>query len=568
MTDRTTTARAAVSAAFDRIAASGRPELWITLRDADAAFALAETIDARVAAGETLPLAGVTVAVKDNIDVAGLPTTVGTPRTLVSPGHSAATVAGLEAAGAVVIGKTTMDQFATGLVGTRTPYGIPASAFDAGKISGGSSSGSAVAVALGLVDVALGTDTAGSGRVPAAFNNIVGVKPTLGLLGTAGVYPASPSYDTASVFARDLPTASRAIEAMTAEAGPREWTPGARFAPVSRRIGFARPEDLTTVTPEWLAGYRATVEAIAFAGFETVELDVSPLLDAAKLLYGGALLAERAQAFASDIDDLGDEADPVVASIVLPARDFAAVDLVRDQQALVAARRVAAELYAEFDAIVLPTAPGHPSIAEVLAEPVAVNAWVGTFTNFVNLLDLSALAVPAVGSTDAAGIGVSLIGPAFADLALTAIAAEAGLASAPAAAEGWGAPHVELVVFGAHRSGQPLNRELRAVGARLLGTVATTPEYRMVRLATTPPKPGVYRVADGSGGVIRGESWALSPAGFARFALGLAAPMAIGRVILDDGRDVLGFTCEPGAIDGATDVTAHGDWVEYLASLG
>jgi allophanate hydrolase len=562
-----TTARAAVTTAYDRIDDAARPELWITLRDRQTALDLADAIDARAGAGEDLRLRGTTVAVKDNIDVAGLPTTAGTPRVLREPTASAATVASLEAAGAVVIGKTTMDQFATGLVGTRTPYGAPASAFDPERISGGSSSGSAVAVALGLVDVALGTDTAGSGRVPAAFNHLVGIKPTLGLLSPDGVYPASPSYDTASVFARDLPTASGAMQVMTRDGSTRPWTASARLAPMTGRIAVARDEDLQTVVPAWREAYRATVGAIRDAGFETVEIDVSPLLATAKLLYGGALLAERAASFADDIVTLGSDADPVVASIVLPAADFAAVDLVRDQQSLVAARAGAAALFEQFDALLLPTAPGHPTLADVAAEPVSVNAWLGTFTNFVNLLDLSALAIPAVGSTPAAGIGVSLVGAAFDDLLLARIAGQAGLADTAPVDELWGAPTVALAVFGAHRSGQPLEHELRSVGAGLLGEVETIPEYRMVRLATTPPKPGVFRSADGVGRSIRGELWALTPTAFARFVQGIAAPMAIGRVLLDDGRDVLGFTCEPGAVADAEDVSEFGDWVGYLASL-
>jgi allophanate hydrolase len=545
------TALGAVEHALARIEELGQPEIWITLRSPTALRATAASIDARVAAGESLPLAGWTVAVKDNIDVAGLPTTAASPSVLRTPSVSAPTVARLEAAGAIVVGKTNLDQFATGLVGARSPYGTPHAAGDATLVSGGSSAGSGLAVAHGIVDVALGTDTAGSGRVPAAFNDVVGIKPTLGLLSAEGVVPASPSYDTVSVFARDLATAVAATDVMTAPGTTRPWPSSAPFAATGRRIGVARAEDLAPMSPSWRAAYDATVAAVAAAGAETV----------AVLLYGGALLAERAQSFGAPLLSLGEDADPTVARIVLPAMEFSAVDLVRDQQALVAARATTDALWDSVDALLLPTAPGHPTLAALAEDPVGVNAWVGTYTNFVNLLDLSALAVPAVGSTLAAPVGVSLIGPAFADLALADLAVGLGLADDAGDPRAlWGAPSVDLVVFGAHRTGQPLHHELVRVGARLVGSVLTAPVYRMARLATTPPKPGVWRVSEG-GAAIVGERWTLPRAGFATFVEGLAAPMTIGRVELDDGSDVLGFLCEPGALEGAEDVTTAGDWL-------
>jgi allophanate hydrolase len=559
------TPTAAIEAAYETIEASGRPEIWIHLRPRSDALALAAGIERQLAEGGSLPLAGLTVAVKDNIDVAGLPTTAGTPRILRHPGTSAVTVARLEAAGAIVLGKTTMDQFATGLVGTRTPYGIPHASSDKTRVSGGSSSGSALAVAIGIADIALGTDTAGSGRVPAAFNHLVGIKPTLGLLSTAGVFPASPSYDSVSAFARDLPTANLAMEAMTDAPAGRPWTSSAPLAPRLRRIAVARVEDLATVEPSWLVGYAATRVALAEAGYDLVEIDISPLLDVAKLLYGGALVAERAQSFGSELDALGDTADPVVASIVLPARQLSAVDLVRDQQALAAASESARHLWTEYDALLLPTAPGHPTIADVQADPVRVNAWVGTFTNFENLLDLAALAVPAAGSTAAEPVGVSLIGAAFSDLALAAIAADAGLAEAPPTDTLWHAPHVELVVFGAHRTGQPLNGQLTSAGARLLREVRTDASYRLAALDTVPPKPGLWRTT-GVGATQLGELWALPLDGFAAFAGLLVSPMVLGKVTLADGSTVLGFLCEPAALEGAEDITRFGDWVGYLAS--
>ncbi|AXG81858.1 allophanate hydrolase [Streptomyces paludis] len=560
-----TTARRAVETCYERIRAAARPEIWITLREPERALALADEIDARVRAGATLPLAGTTVAVKDNIDVAGLPTTAGAPGVRHTPATGAETVRLLEEAGAVVVGKTNLDQFATGLVGTRTPYGTPASASDPALVAGGSSSGSALAVALGLVDMALGTDTAGSGRVPAAFNHLVGVKPTLGMLSSAGVYPASPSYDTVSVFARTLTTAGAAMEAMTAGAASRPWERHARLSASRGQVGIVGEATLALVDEHGRAAYRSTVEALTAAGIGTTEIDPTPLLDAAKLLYDGALLAERAYAFGAVLAELGPEADPTVASIVLPARRFAAVDLVRDQQRLVAAQAIAAEILTPLDALLLPTTPGHPSIDEVRADPVGANARNGTFTNFVNLLDLSALAVPAAGSTPSRPVGVTLVGRAHHDLALADVAARAGLTDALPPAQLWGAPYRELMVMGAHRTGQPLNHQLADTGARLLGTVRTAPAYRMARLATTPPKPAVWRTETG-GASITGELWALTPDGFTDFLGQLAAPMAITPVTLEDGREVLGFTCAPGALDGAEDITTHADWPTYLAT--
>ncbi|MFI6690869.1 allophanate hydrolase [Streptomyces sp. NPDC050433] len=558
-----TTAREAVETCYEHIHTAEHPEVWITLRDRELSLALAESIDVRVRDGAQLPLAGTTVAVKDNIDVAGLSTTAGAPGVRHTPTVSAETVRLLEEAGAIVVGKTNMDQFATGLVGTRTPYGTPASASDPTLVAGGSSSGSALAVALGLVDVALGTDTAGSGRVPAAFNHLVGVKPTLGMLSSAGVYPASPSYDTVSVFARTLHTASTAMQIMTAGAGSRPWERHARLSMSRGRVGTVDEATLELVDAHWRTAYLSTVEALAAAGIETVEVDTAPLLAAAKLLYEGALLAERAYAFGDVLAELGPEADPTVASIVLPARKFAAVDLVRDQQRLVAARATASGALSGLDALLLPTAPGHPSIEEVRADPVGANSRNGMFTNFVNLLDLSALAVPAAGSTPRRPAGVMLVGRAHDDLVLADIAARATLVDAPAPAQLWGAPYRELMVMGAHRSGQPLNHQLVDTGSRLLGTVRTAPTYRMARLGTTPPKPAVWKTGDGGASIV-GELWALTPDGLADFLGKLAAPMALTPVTLEDGREVLGFTCEPGALDGAEDITAHGDWVAYL----
>ncbi len=554
-------ARERVVAAYSRMAATQRAA-WISVRPEAQSILLADEIDRAVAAGRTMPLAGWTVGVKDNIDVAGLPTTAGSPDVLRRPSRSAAVVAALEDAGAIVIGKTTMDQFATGLVGTRSPYDLPHAVGDVDRISGGSSSGSAVAVASGVVDLALATDTAGSGRVPAAFNHLVGIKPTLGLLSLDGVFPAAPSFDTVAVFARDSATASRAMEVMvTAE---RAWPTDVFFsAPIRPRIGVASGDALDGMSAEWRAAYDRTLESAVARGAELVAIDMEPLFDVARLLYGGALVAERAFAFGEELERLGERADPTVARIVLPAAEIAATSLVGDQQALVSARSHASSMWRLVDALLLPTAPGQPTFAEVDADPVGVNSWLGTFTNFVNLLDLSALAVPAIESTLEKPRGVTLVGPAFGDLAIADIAARLGLAQR--VEHFWGAPRVDLVVFGAHRRGQPLNAELAVVGARHVAVVRTAPDYRMSRLNTVPPKPGVWRTM-GAGSSIVGERWSMSPAAFARFSASISSPMAIGRVTLDDGSELPGFLCEPFALEGAADITEYGDWLDYLES--
>ncbi|WP_062522694.1 allophanate hydrolase [Demequina silvatica] len=563
MSARRPSATDAVARAFARIDQVDRPELWIHLAEPHDAHAAARAIDARVAQGEHLPLAGLTVAVKDNIDVAGMPSTAGAPVPLRRPDLSAPAVAALEEAGAVVIGKTTLDQFATGLVGTRTPYGIPSAAHDASLVSGGSSSGSAVAVALGIVDLGIGTDTAGSGRVPAALNGIVGVKPTLGLLSAHGVFPASPSYDTASIFARSLALASAAMDVASGRGAARPWPAEFALTARLRRVGRVSDAVLGRCDARWAEAYRASVGALEDAGIETVEIDVEPLLATARLLYEGALLAERAAAFGEALDQLGERADPTVARIVAPAAGFRAVDLVRDQQALVVARAEAGRLWGAVDAIVVPSVPEHPTIAAVEADPVGVNARLGTFTNFVNLLDMSALAVPAPPAAHAPA-GVTLIGPAFADHVLADLASRAGLADAVPVDHRWGAPSVDVVVFGAHRSRQPLNHQLTDRGARLLGRVRTAEAYAMARLDTVPPKPGVWRTPEGGRGIV-GERWALPPAAFAAFAVDLVWPMAIGSIELDTGERVLGFTCEPGALDIADAVGATDDWLELVA---
>lgn len=543
-----------VENAYARIVEIDRPEAWITLRDKADVLAEAARIDERVAAGDGLPLAGKVYCAKDNIDVAGLPTTAACPAYAYTPDDDATAVARLRAAGAICLGKTNLDQFATGLVGTRSPYGPVRGAADPELISGGSSSGSAVMVALGVVDFALGTDTAGSGRVPAALNGIVGIKASLGLVPTGGVVPACHSYDCVTAFAPDLAGAVEAMRAMTgpdAEPASRDWPADVKLAaPPRPRLAVPRRDDLEPLDPDFRPLWDRAIARFETAGVECHPIDVQPLLEAALLLYEGALVSERYAAFGEYIDAWPDEVDPTVAEIVMGAKKFSGADLAVDQRRLRAARAAARSLLDDFDALALPTAPLHPTIAEVQADPIAVNAKMGVYTNFVNLLDMAAVAVP-VGSAGAKGFGLSVIVPAFEDQVAIDLAARFGRVEAPRYAPA----EAELVVFGAHMTGMPLNGQLTDLGARLAGEVRTVPAYRMYELDTEPPKPSVVRSEDGVS--LPGERWMLNHTALGRFLSGLPAPMTLGKVELSDGTWATGFVATHPT---GTDITAAGGW--------
>ncbi len=540
--------------AFDRIAAVDRPEVWTTLRERADVAAEIEAVD------PTLPLAGLLFAVKDNIDVAGLPTTAGSRTYAYDPIADATAVARLRAAGAVVIGKTNLDQFATGLVGTRSPFGAVRNAWDPSRISGGSSSGSATAVALGIADFALGTDTAGSGRVPAALNHLVGVKPTKGLVPNTGVVPACRSQDCVTVFARSLELARRATELM---AGPDGRDPLARDdvaladLPAVPRIAVPLPSQLEGLAPGWADAFVRAVDRFRALGHDVVEVDIAPLLAAAALLYEGAFVAERYAAVGAHIeahrDQIGVDLDPTVAGIVLAGARPTAAELFADQERLDALGAAGRATLAGATALLTPTTTWHPTLAEVAADPVDANSRMGRFTNFANLLDMAALAVPA-GFVAGLPFGVMLTGPAFTDRRLAALAAA------------FAAPEVDLLVVGAHLRDQPLNGQLVAAGGTFLHEARTTADYRLYALDTVPPKPGLVRAdpaADRDGVGIAGEVWRLPAAGFATFVQALPAPMAIGTVALGDGTDVTGFLVEPFAVAGAEDITDHGGWRAY-----
>ncbi|WP_327094434.1 allophanate hydrolase [Nocardia vinacea] len=560
------TPTARVAAAYRRIAEVDRPEVWITLRaEADVA-AEAAGVEQRLAAGESLPLAGVLVAVKDNIDVAGLPTTAACPEFAYTAEVTAAAIERLVAAGALVLGKTNLDQFATGLVGTRSPYGAVRHAHDPELISGGSSSGSAVAVALGIADIGIGTDTAGSGRVPAALHGIVGIKATLGIIPAHGVVPACADYDAVTVFATDLDSAVVSAAVMV---GPEPRDPRSRSwpadvplaAPQTIRLAIPRAKDLVALSDSYRDAFARTVSAVTSAGITTEEVDISEMLDAALLLYDGAIVAERYAAVGTFLDTAPASTDPTVTAIINAARATTGPGFAADLDTLARAKAAAAVILQGFAGLLLPTTTEHPSIAAVQADPFGINRRMGTFTNFCNLLDMAAVAVPGLPTATGAPFGVMVVTPAFADQVAVDIAARIiGEDNAPALVE----DGVELAVFGAHLRGQPLHWQLEEIGARFTGEIRTTDAYRLTALDTTPPKPGLVRHGPGLGAPILGELFRVSAAGLGRFLAALPAPMALTSIELSDGRAVIGFACTYDAASTATDITSYGSWKAYL----
>ncbi|MQY29698.1 allophanate hydrolase [Nocardia aurantia] len=521
-------------------------------------------VDAESAAA-TGPLAGLRLAVKDNVDVAGIPTTAGCPEFAYTPERDAAAVAALRAAGAVVTGKTNLDQFATGLVGTRSPYGPVPDVRRPEYVSGGSSSGSAVAVASAAADIAIGTDTAGSGRVPAAFQGIVGIKPTVGVVSAAGVVPACRSYDCVTIFARDLSTANRAMSALATGATGRPWPADTPLAAPPEPV-VAVFDSLPELDEPNLRAFEAVVSALREQGARVVTVDPEPFLAAARLLYGGALVAERYSAVGTFVDAHPEAVDPTVRAIIQGARDLPAHRLVSDLAELERLRAAAMAALADADVLLTPTAPSQPTIAEVAADPVGANSRVGTYTNFCNLFDLCAVAVPA-GTAGEAQFGVTVFARAFADAVALDVAARipnGGNELEDPIERAWPldvAAVQELVVFGAHLRGQPLERQLTELGARWAGSVQTAPRYRLGALDTVPPKPAVTRVPDGEIGVaVAGERWLLSPAALGRFLAALPAPMQLGAVELADGTWHTGFTCDGAAAAVAKDISEYGGW--------
>jgi allophanate hydrolase len=542
-----------------------QPEVWISRFDADALRAAAAAVDARVAAGETLPLAGVPFAVKDNIDLAGLATTAGCPAFAYQPEQSATVVAKLVAAGAIPVGKANLDQFATGLNGTRSPYGIPRNAYNRGWVSGGSSSGSAVAVAAGLVAFALGTDTAGSGRVPAAFNHLVGLKPSKGRWSSTGLVPACRTLDCITVFAGTTDDAAlvdsiaAGFDATDSLSRALPDVPRAR-----RRIGVPRAEQCRwfgDIESEFL--YR---QALASLDAELVEIDLAPLDEAARLLYDGPWVAERTAALQGLLLDNPDAIHPVVREIVEQGFGYSAVDAFNGAYRLAELARAAEAMWEQIDLIALPTAPTSYRVAEMLAEPIRLNASLGAYTNFVNLLDMAAIAVPTGSYASGVGFGVTLMGPAGTDNAL--IDAANALFPAPASPppldlEGR-METVKLAVVGAHLEDMPLHWQLTSRAAKFVTATTTAPTYKLYAMAeSVPPKPALVYSEDGA--AIALEVYELDMAAFGSFVADVPPPLAIGTVTLSDGSLVKGFVAEPRALTGAEDITALGGWRAYIA---
>jgi allophanate hydrolase len=571
-----------VARSFQRIRDHNDPAIFISLRDEKQALADAEALAAKDAGW--LPLYGVPVAVKDNIDVAGLPTTAGCPAFAYSPSRDATAVARLRAAGAIIIGKTNLDQFATGLVGVRSPYGIPNNPMRGDLIPGGSSSGSAVAVSAGLVPLALGTDTAGSGRVPAMLNNIVGLKPSLGLISTAGVVPACRTLDCVSVFSLTVDDAMTALAAMAGADGADPYSRNRPLAQISAfpgnlRLGVPRSGQLIFFGDKVSeTAHGDALKRWTALGATLVEFDLEPFYETARLLYEGPWVAERYLVIRDLLASSPEAIHPVTREITVAGARLSAADTFAALYRLQALRRTAERAFAGIDALVLPTAPTAYSTAQVLANPIELNSRLGTYTNFVNLLDLCGLALPAAIRPDDIPFGITLLAPAGQDAQLASIGrvfhadtrltmGARPLPQPPLAAltPGVSGDEIAIAVVGAHLSGMALNGELKTLGGRLLETTRTAPDYKLYALPTTPPKPGMLRIEAGTGSSIELEIWALPAAAFGKFVAAIPPPLSIGTVRLADGRAVKGFIVEPADIKGARDISAFNGWRAFMA---
>lgn len=567
-------------------AAQLNPEfhLFITLLDAAGQEPYLAALDG--AAPDSLPLYGVPFAIKDNIDLAAVPTTAACPEFAHVPDQSATVVQRLIALGAVPMGKTNLDQFATGLNGTRSPYGACRNSVLADYPSGGSSSGSSLAVALGVASFSLGTDTAGSGRVPAALNNLIGLKPTRGIVSTRGLTPACRSLDCISFFTTSAEEASQLLQ-LAAGFDPGDsysrrnpgWNAGSAFGtPRPFRFGVPKESALEwfgcTESPQLFAAARKRLEAI---GGVAAEIDFQPFLDAAKVLYDGPWVAERFAAVGDFVTQHPSTLDPSVAKIVGTGDRYSALDLFRGQYQLQALKQHCDALMDAVDCVLMPTIPRACTLEELRAEPILRNSELGYYTNFVNLLDYTAVAVPTAFQANGLPWGVTLLGRAFTDQYLLSLAQAIqrssalplvngepqGLAAPTAAAQN---DRARVVVCGAHLDGLALNWQLRHRGGRLLEATLSAPCYRLYALAGGPPfRPGMIR--DASGRAIEVEVWELPQEELGSFLTGIAAPLGLGKLQLQDGRWETGFICESHGVEGASDITEFGGWRAYLASL-
>ncbi len=529
------------------------PAVWIHRFSGDTLDERARELEAR--GPEGLPLYGIPFAVKDNIDVFGLPTTAACPAFSYLPEADAYVVRRLLDAGAICIGKTNLDQFATGLVGVRSPYGVPKNAINAAYIPGGSSAGSAVAVASGLVSFALGTDTAGSGRVPAAFNNIVGCKPTRGLLSTSGVVPACRSLDCVSIFATSA-TDAHAVLRVTADFDANDAYGRRNPRPPQRqisRIGIPQPAQLEFFgNSGYSQCWDRAVASLSERGFEIIMIDFSPFRNAAKLLYEGPWVAERYLATRKLFDSNPDAFHPVTRAIIAGGKNGTAAEAFEAQYRLAALRRQTEMLWDAVDALCTPTAGTIYRVDEVEADPIQLNSNLGHYTNFMNLLDLCGLAVPAGFDLQGLPFGISYAAPPFQDEALLALATGEPLTS----------DEFHIAVCGAHMTGLSLNHQLTSRGGRFISQASTAPVYRMVALDEM--RPGLVRVGS-EGAPVELEIWSLPIQSVGSFLAGIPSPLGLGRVLLDDDSDVCGFVCESLAMSGKRDITSLGGWRQFLA---
>jgi allophanate hydrolase len=568
-----------------RVRTAPERHVWITRLPEETVLAAAARLDGMDPLA--LPLHGIPFAIKDNIDLAGTLTTAACPAFAYTPTTSATVVARLMAAGAIPIGKTNLDQFATGLVGTRSPYGACRNSVDPDYISGGSSSGSAVAVASGLASFALGTDTAGSGRVPAAFNNLLGYKPTCGWLSPRGMVPACRTLDTVSVFAlcaadaADVARQARGFDAP--EPGSRR-PPGVRRMPVRPstqwRVGVPRAAQLEFFgSADYAAAHAKAMERLQHAGLDCVEVDFEPFLAVARLLYEGPWLAERALAVRPLMERDPAALWPVTREICRQGERFSAMDAFAAQYRLSELRRECERAWEQVDVLLTPTAGTIHRLADEQAEPLALNAQLGRYTNFVNLLDLAAVAFPAGFTSRGLPYGLTVIGPAWSDDALLAAADawhralvdSAGALGQPLpAARPWPGEEVtdeqiDLAVCGAHLQGLPLNGQLTERGATLRAVTRTSRQYRLFALPGGPPfRPGLVRSPD-RGTAVDVEVWSVPASALGSFVAGIPAPLGVGKVELEDGRWVSGFICEGHAVAAAEDISHFGGWRAYLA---
>jgi allophanate hydrolase len=572
-----------IAAVYRRYREHGDEAIFISLRPESEAVAEAARLQGEGPKGRRLW--GVPVAVKDNIDVAGLATTAACPAFSRVPVEDASAVARLRAAGAIIIGKTNLDQFATGLNGTRSPYGVPRNALRADLVPGGSSSGSASAVAAGIVPIALGTDTAGSGRVPAGLQNLVGLKPSLGLVPTRGVVPACRTLDCVSVFALTVDDATAVLEVI---AGPDAADPFSRTIPLGRpgarpphqTIAVPRPADLDfDGDPAAAVSFALAIERARASGAIIVPIDMTPFYETARLLYDGPWVAERFLAIRELLTSDPEAILPVIRQVIAGKPLPDAADTFAAQYRLAELALAARAALKGIDAMMVPTAPRPVTLAEMAADPISKNSLLGRYTNFVNLLDMCALAVPVSLAEDGTAAGVTFIAPSGRDAALASLGRAfhhasgltlgASAAPMPPLADLPIAPTsgaIEIAVVGAHLSGMPLNGELTALGATFLRATTTTPDYRLFALPGGPPtRPGLIRVGQG-GAAIALEVWALPAEGFGRFVAGIPAPLGIGTLALADGTRVKGFLCEQIATVNARDVTEFGGWRAFVAA--